>query len=255
MGEEETFNQAINGHSLRATQRMPNVTDLRAASVHEPSGNNGDCAWRRETVSLVNRLLRHHPVGTEDHMDITDVLTTVHLLDRVQPPMPEAPNEEAATPAGPSTTEGPSTSTAPAGCPSRLPIATPWVVPTPDPSPSTPHPSSSPTIPSSTPHPSPSPTIPSPIPHSSPRPTIPPPTPHPCPGSDIRPPIPRSFLKVSPIPSFDLGIHPTPLDMQQEPPSHNTSIGPSSAIDPPHVQVEQAVGLPTQLEGRPKRIS
>ena len=34
MGEEETLNQAINGHNLRATQRMPNVTDSRAASVH-----------------------------------------------------------------------------------------------------------------------------------------------------------------------------------------------------------------------------
>ena len=53
MGEEETFNQAINGHDLRAAQRMPNVTDLRAASVHEPSGNNGDCAWCRETARLL----------------------------------------------------------------------------------------------------------------------------------------------------------------------------------------------------------
>ena len=33
------------------------------------------------------------------------------------------------------------------------------------------------------------------------------------------------------------------------------SIGPSSAIDPPHVQVEQAGGLPAQPEGWPKRIS
>ena len=33
------------------------------------------------------------------------------------------------------------------------------------------------------------------------------------------------------------------------------SIGPSSAIDPPHVQVEQAGGLPAQPEGRPKCIS
>ena len=53
MGEEETLNQAINGHSLRATQRMPNVTDLHAASVHEPSDNNDDCAWRRETAGLL----------------------------------------------------------------------------------------------------------------------------------------------------------------------------------------------------------
>ena len=43
--------------------------------------------------------------------------------------------------------------------------------------------------------------------------------------------------------------------MQQEPPSHSTSIGPSSAIDPPHVQIEQAIGLPAVAEGRPKRIS
>ena len=43
--------------------------------------------------------------------------------------------------------------------------------------------------------------------------------------------------------------------MQQEPPSDSMSIGPSSAIDLPHVQVEQAGGLPAQLEGRPKRIS
>ena len=43
--------------------------------------------------------------------------------------------------------------------------------------------------------------------------------------------------------------------MQQEPPSDNTSIGPSSAIDPPHVHVEQAGGLPVQPEGQPKRIS
>ena len=60
---------------------------------------------------------------------------------------------------------------------------------------------------------------------------------------------------MSPIPSFDLGIHLTPPTMQQEPPSHSMSIGPSSAIDPPHVQVEQAGGLPAQPEGRLKRIS
>ena len=152
-------------------------------------------------VSLVNRLLRHHPVGTEDHKDITDVLTAVHFLDRVQPPIPEALNEEVATPAGPSTTEGPSTSTNPTGCPSRLPITTPQVVLTPHPSPSTPHPSLSPTIPSPTPHPPPSP-------------TIPPPTPHSCLGSDIRPPTPQSFPEVSFIPSFGLGIHLTPPTMQ-----------------------------------------
>ena len=33
------------------------------------------------------------------------------------------------------------------------------------------------------------------------------------------------------------------------------SIGPSSAIDPPHVQVEQAGGLPAQPEGQSKCIS
>ena len=76
-------------------------------------------------VSLVNHLLRHHPVGMEDHMDITDVLTAMHLLDCVQPLIPEGPNEEAATPAGPSTTEGPSTSLAPAGCPYCPLVATP----------------------------------------------------------------------------------------------------------------------------------
>ena len=53
MGEKEAFNQAINGHSLRATQRMPSVTDSRVASVHEPSDNNDDCAWRRETARLL----------------------------------------------------------------------------------------------------------------------------------------------------------------------------------------------------------
>ncbi|XP_065628827.1 serine/threonine-protein phosphatase 7 long form homolog [Quercus suber] len=247
-------------------------------------------------VSLVNRLSRHHPVGTEEHEDITDVLTAVHRIDRVQPPIPEAPNEDAATPAGPSSTEGPSTSTTSTGCPSRPPVATPQVIPTPDSSPYTPHaspsltipaftshpspsltipaftshpsprfpytPHASPsltipaftshpsprftisaftshpsptfTIPSSTPHPSPSPTIP----HPAPRPTIPPPTPHPCHGSDIRPPLPQSFPELSPIPSFHLGFHPTPPEMQQEPPSHSTSIAPSLAIDPPHIQAE-----------------
>ncbi|KAF3957633.1 hypothetical protein CMV_017375 [Castanea mollissima] len=195
------------------------------------------------------RLLRRHPVGTEDHKDITEVLTAVHAIERVQPPIPEAPNEEVPTPTGPST------STTPAGCRPRPPVASPRVVPTPDPSPCTPHPSPSPTIPSSTPHPSPTPTIPSPTPHPSPRPTILTPTPHPCPGSDIRPPTPQSFPQLLPIPSFDLGIDPTPPDMQQEPPSHSTSAAPSSAIDLPHVQAEQTVGLPAVAEGRPKRIS
>ena len=43
--------------------------------------------------------------------------------------------------------------------------------------------------------------------------------------------------------------------MQQQPPSHSESTTLSSAIDPPYVQAEQAVGLPTAVEGRPKRIS
>nr|XP_023871646.1 uncharacterized protein LOC111984251 [Quercus suber] len=208
-------------------------------------------------VSLVNRLSRQHPVGMEEHKDIAQVLTAVHHMDRVQPPIPEALNEEATTPAGPSTTEGPSTSTTPTKCPSRPLVATPQVVPTPDSSPYTPyaspsftipafpshssptltipsythpspsftipaftsHPSPTLTIPSSNPHPSSSPTIPHPspsltIPHPAPRPTIPPPTPHPCHRSDIRPPFPQSFPELSPIPSFDLGLHPTPPEMQ-----------------------------------------
>ena len=53
MGEEETFNQAINGHDLRAAQQMPNVTDSRVASVREPSGNNGYYTWHRETARLL----------------------------------------------------------------------------------------------------------------------------------------------------------------------------------------------------------
>uniref|UniRef100_A0A7N2LWC9 RRM domain-containing protein n=1 Tax=Quercus lobata TaxID=97700 RepID=A0A7N2LWC9_QUELO len=211
-------------------------------------------------------MLTRHPVGTEDYKDIIDVLEAVHEIGRVQPPEPEAPNEEAATPVAtptqrPSTTESPSTSTAPAGRCSRPPVATPQVFPTLDPSPSSSHPSLSPTIPSPTPHPSLSPTIPSPTSHPSPSPTIPlstphespsptirPPTPHPYPGSGICPPTPRSFPKLSPIPSFDLGIDQTPLDLQQDPPSHSTSTGPSSAINPPHVQAEQAVGLPAAAE-------
>ena len=43
--------------------------------------------------------------------------------------------------------------------------------------------------------------------------------------------------------------------MQQEPPSHSTSTGPSSAIDPHHVQAEQTIGLLAVAEGRPKCIS
>ncbi|XP_065634859.1 eukaryotic initiation factor 4A-3-like [Quercus suber] len=52
-----------------------------------------------------------------------------------------------------------------------------------------------------------------------------------------------------------MGIGPSPPDMHQEPPSLNTPTGPSSAIDPPPVEPEQAVGLPAVPEGRPKRIS
>ena len=192
-------------------------------------------------------LLRHHPVGTLDYKDIIDVLMAVNEIDHVRGHIPEAPNEEAATPIAttterPSTTKRPSMSTAPAGHGSHSPVATPQVVPTPDPSPSTPHPS-------------PSPNIPSPTPHPSPTPNILPPTPYPCPRSNIPPPTPRSFPKLSLIPSFDLGIDPTPPNMHMEPPSHHTSTSPSSSINPPHVQAQQAVGLPIEPKGRPKRIS
>ena len=76
------------------------------------------------------RMMRRHPVGTEAHNDIINVLEAVHEIGRVRPREPEAPNEEAATPAAaptqrPSTTESPSTSTAPAGRCSRPPVATP----------------------------------------------------------------------------------------------------------------------------------
>ncbi|KAL4600612.1 hypothetical protein ACB092_11G211700 [Castanea dentata] len=254
------------------------------------------------------RLLRRHPVGTEDHKDITDVLKAVQEIGRVQPPIPEQQNEEAATPMP---TQSPSTSIAPVQRGPRPPVATPRVVPTPDPHPSTPNPSPSPTIPLPIPHPSPSPTtIPSPTPHPCPGSDIRPPTPwsfpeplpipsfdlgldptppdmhmqppshststgpsaptphpspspttitspspHPCPGSDIRPPTPRSFPELLPVPSFDLGLDPTPPNMHTQPPSHSTSTGPSSGTDPPHVQAKQAVGLPAEPAGQPKRIS
>ena len=86
-------------------------------------------------------MLRRHPVGTEDHKDIINVLETVHEIGRVRPRESEAPNKEAATPAAvptqrPSTTESPSTSTAPVGRYSRPHVATPQGVPTLDPSPS-----------------------------------------------------------------------------------------------------------------------
>ena len=67
-------------------------------------------------------MLRHHLVGMEDHNDITEVLTAVQAMTHVQPPIPEALIEEVATPASPST------STTPAGCQSRLPVATPRLV-------------------------------------------------------------------------------------------------------------------------------
>ena len=57
-------------------------------------------------------------MGTEDHQDNIDVLTTVQAIGRVQPPDPEVPNEEVATPAAAATpavaaTESPSTNIAP----------------------------------------------------------------------------------------------------------------------------------------------
>ncbi|KAF3966587.1 hypothetical protein CMV_009322 [Castanea mollissima] len=196
------------------------------------------------------RLLRCHSVGTEDHKDITNVLKAVQEIGCVQPPILEALNEEATTPAAvatqsPSTTERPSTSRAPTGHGSRsttkrpstsralvgrgshLLVATPRVVPTPNPSPSTSHPS-------------PSPTIPLPSPHPSPSPTIPPSTPHPCPGSDIRPPTPRSFPELSPIPSFDLGGH-----------KHGYKAGPEASDEgharrPPHYTRQRKVAASTK---------
>ena len=49
------------------------------------------------------RLLSRHPVGTEDHQDITDVLIAVQVIGRVWPLDPKAPNKEAATPAAAAT--------------------------------------------------------------------------------------------------------------------------------------------------------
>ena len=43
-------------------------------------------------------LLRRHPMGMEDHKNITDVLKAIQEIDHVQPLIPEALNEEAATP-------------------------------------------------------------------------------------------------------------------------------------------------------------
>ncbi|KAF3961442.1 hypothetical protein CMV_013932 [Castanea mollissima] len=207
-------------------------------------------------------LLRHHPVGTKDHKDITDVLKAVQEIGRVQPPIPKALNEEAATPMAaptqsPSTFERPSKSRAPTGRGSCPPVTTQRVVPTPDP-----HPSPSPTIPSPIPHPSPSPTIPSSIPHPSLSPTtIPSPMPHPCLRSDICPSTPRSFPEVSPIPSFDLGLdqpfltctcshppivrplallHPShihPLALPSLHPYHIHPLAPPPSLHPPHFHV------------------
>ena len=42
-GGKEAFNQAVNGHDLQKTLRMPNVSRTRAAPVHEASGNNDNC--------------------------------------------------------------------------------------------------------------------------------------------------------------------------------------------------------------------
>nr|POE60640.1 hypothetical protein CFP56_75249 [Quercus suber] len=122
-----------------------------------------------------------------------------------------------------------------------IPSSTPHPSPTLTISSPIPHPSPTLTIPSSIPHPFPSLTIPSTIPHSSPRLTIPPPTPHP-PGSDIHPPHPQSFPELSPIPSFYLGLDPTPPDLQQQPPSHSSSIAPSSAIDLPMFRLSRLLG-------------
>ena len=76
-------------------------------------------------------------MGTLDYKDITDVLKAVNEIDRVRGHISNAPNEEAATPKE-AATERLSMSTASIRHGSRLPIVTPQVVPTLDPSP--PHP-------------------------------------------------------------------------------------------------------------------
>ena len=145
-------------------------------------------------------------MGMEDHKDITNVLKAVQEIGCVQAPIPKASNEKATTLTAAatqslSTIESPSMSTAPVRHCSCPPVATPQVVPTPDPSPSTPYPSPSPTILSPTPHPS----LHPPYIHPFTLPTsiVPSSTPHPCPGFDILPPTPRSFPELSPIPSFN----------------------------------------------------
>ncbi|KAK9997026.1 hypothetical protein SO802_021712 [Lithocarpus litseifolius] len=193
------------------------------------------------------RLLRRHPVGTEDHKDIIDVLQAVQEIGRVQPPDPEAPNEEAATPAAAATpivctTESPSTSTAPAG---RPPVATPQVFPTPNPSSPTPHPSSRPTIHSPIPHPPPSPTIPSPIPHPPPSPTIPSPISHPPPSPTIPSPIshpPPSPTIPSPTP------HPPPSPTIPSPIPHPP---PSPTIPSPISHPPPSPTIPSPISHPP----
>ena len=60
-GGKEMFNQAINGHDLRTALWILKVTDTHATSVHEPSGNNNNCTWRRETARLLRwALMRNH---------------------------------------------------------------------------------------------------------------------------------------------------------------------------------------------------
>ena len=168
------------------------------------------------------RLLRHHRVGTLDYKDITDVLEALNEIDHAHGHILEALIDEAATleAAG---IERPSTSIALVGCGHGQHVATTQVVLSPDRSLPTHHP--------------------------SPSLDIPPPTPYPYLGPDIPLPTPCSFLELSPIPSFDLGIdfNPTPLVMHTEPPSYTSGhidheslpptsfIGPTSAMDPPHV--------------------
>ena len=100
-------------------------------------------------------------MGIPYYKDITNVLKTVNEIDHVRGHISKALNEEAATPEE-AATERPSMSTTPIGHGSRLPVVTPRVVPTLDPSP--------------------------PTPYLSPSTNMPPPTSHPCPGSDILPP-------------------------------------------------------------------
>ncbi|KAK7833516.1 hypothetical protein CFP56_025577 [Quercus suber] len=207
---DHTHPNPINASVLKLQPTHRSEAIWNGQLVVSPKQEKQACPHLQGQIEGYLRLLSRHPMGTEDLKDITDVLNAVQEIGRVRSLDLEAPNEDIATPVAThtqrlSTIESPSTSTTPAG---RPPVATPQVVPTPDPSPSTSRPSFSPTIPSPTPRPSPSP------PHPSPSSTIPPPTPYPCPKSDIRPPTPQSFPELSPIPSFNLGIGPTPPDMQ-----------------------------------------